>query len=130
MEIDKFKVEEWFNKYEKLSTYDMADTCVESLSLNELFKLTGTKEKSLNEIFNKKLNYGEIQGSARLKTAIKSLYNTEKPITITHGAIGANNLVIQSLVEKGDKIISIVPTYQQHYSIPKSIGAKVDMFFL
>ena len=115
MEIEKFKVEDWFNKYEKLSTYDMADTCVESLSLNELLNLTGDKEKSLEELFDKKLNYGEIQGSNRLKKAIRTLYNTEKPITITHGAIGANSLVIQSLVEAGDKVISVVPTYQQHY---------------
>ena len=35
-----------------------------------------------------------------------------------------------TLVEPDDKVISIVPTYQQHYSIPKSFGAKVEMFFL
>lgn len=132
MQIAKFKVEEWFNRYEASAVYDLADTCVDSLSLEELFDITGEKDKYLTEIFSKKLNYGDIHGSDRLKNGICSLYKnqTKNNITITHGAIGANQLVYLSIVEKGDKVISIVPTYQQHYSIPESIGADVKLFFL
>ena len=132
MKIDKFKVEEWFNKYEKDAVYDLADTCVESLSIDELLEITGCREEYLSELFSKKLNYGAIHGSDRLKCAICTMYEAQKPenITITHGAIGANQLVIMSLVERGDKVVSVVPTYQQHYSIPKSFGADVKMFFL
>ena len=131
MKIDKFKVEEWFNKYEKDAVYDLADTCVESLSIDELLEITGCREEYLSELFSKKLNYGAIHGSDRLKCAICTMYEAQKPenITITHGAIGANQLVIMSLVERGDKVVSVVPTYQQHYSIPKSFGADVKMFF-
>lgn len=130
MQIDNFKIEDWFNKYEKLSKYDMADTCVESLSLNELFNIIGDKNSHFEHISNKKLNYGDIQGSKRLINAIKTLYKNNHPITITHGAIGANSLVIKSVVEKGDKVVVILPIYQQHYSIPKSIGANVEYVFL
>lgn len=132
MKIDKFKVEEWFNNYEKDAVYDLADTCVESLSVDELFEIVGSKEKYLAEIFNRKLNYGDIHGSKRLKNGILTLYEKQNPqnITITHGTIGANQLVMLSIVERGDKVVSIVPTYQQHYSIPKSIGANVKLFFL
>ena len=31
-------------------------------------------------------------------------------ITITHGAIGANQLVMLSVIEAGDKVVSILPT--------------------
>ncbi|MDE6139197.1 MAG: aminotransferase class I/II-fold pyridoxal phosphate-dependent enzyme, partial [Candidatus Gastranaerophilales bacterium] len=132
MKIDKFKVEKWFNEYEKDAVYDLADTCVESLSVDELLAITGEREKHINEIFSRKLNYGAIHGSERLKNAICTMYNNQsvENITITHGAIGANHLVILTLVEPGDKVVSIVPTYQQHYSIPKSFGANVEMFFL
>lgn len=132
MYIEKFKVEEWFNKYEKDAVYDLADTCVESLSLDELFEITGNKEVYLAQLFQKKLNYGDIHGSSRLKSAISLLYQnqTSENITITHGAIGANQLVIMSLINQGDKVVSIVPTYQQHYSIPKSFGADVKLYFL
>jgi aspartate/methionine/tyrosine aminotransferase len=129
MEIDKFKVEEWFNKYEKDAVYDLADTCVESFSINELLDLTHSDYK---EIFDVKLNYGAIHGSDRLKRGVCTMYETAKPnnTTITHGAIGANHLVYLTLVSQNDKVVSIVPTYQQHYSIPKSFGANVEMFFL
>lgn len=130
MKIDNFKVEDWFNEYEKLAKYDMADTCVESLSLNDLFDITGGKETHLSNIMDRKLNYGDIQGSERLHNAIRSFYNTTMPVTITHGAIGANNLVMKSIIEKGDKVVSVIPTYQQHYSIPKSLGADVKLVFL
>lgn len=132
MKIDKFKVEEWFNKYEKDAVYDLADTCVESLSIDELLELTGNREENISELFSKKLNYGAIHGSDRLKKAISSMYEGQglENITITHGAIGANQLVVLSIVEPGDKVVSVVPTYQQHYSIPKSFGADVNMFFL
>ena len=132
MKIDNFKVEEWFNKYEKDAVYDLADTCVDSLSIDELFEIVGNKEEHLAKIFNRKLNYGDIHGSEKLKSAISTLYKNQNSenITITHGTIGANQLVILSIVERGDKVVSVVPTYQQHYSIPKSIGANVELFFL
>ena len=131
MKIDNFKVEDWFNEYEKLAIYDMADTCVESLSLEGLLDIVGNKEEHLKNVMSRKLNYGDIQGSERLKKAIMTMYkNNSFPITITHGAIGANSLVIQSLIEKGDEVISVIPTYQQHYSIPKSLGADVKILFL
>ena len=75
MKIDNFKVEDWFNEYERLAKYDMADTCVESLSLDELLEITGDKEEYLSQITSRKLNYGDIQGSERLHNAIRSLYN-------------------------------------------------------
>ncbi|MCM1339837.1 MAG: aminotransferase [Muribaculaceae bacterium] len=132
MKIDNFKVEEWFNKYEKDAVYDLADTCVESLSIDELLEITGGRDECLKELFSRKLNYGDIHGSDRLKSAICTMYESQNPenITITHGAIGANQLVMLTLVENGDKVVSVVPTYQQHYSIPKSFGGDVKMFFL
>ena len=136
MHIDKFKVEEWFNEYEPMAKYNLADICIDSMSINELLDISGVNVEGsgcvLNELYNKKLGYGDIQGSKRLKEAILSMYNSQnlENITVTHGAIGANELVYKVLVEKGDEVISILPAYQQHYSIPKSLGANVKKLFL
>lgn len=129
MKIDAFKVEEWFNEYEKLAKYDLADTCIDSMSVNDLLELSGEK---CDEVFARKLNYGDIHGSLRLKTAISKLYKNQgvDNITVTHGAIGANQLVFLSLVEPGDEVVAILPAYQQHYSIPKALGAVVKPLFL
>jgi len=39
-------------------------------------------------------------------------------------------LVHRTLVSTGDRVVAIVPTYQQHYSIPASIGADVHQLQL
>jgi aspartate/methionine/tyrosine aminotransferase len=51
-------------------------------------------------------------------------------VLVTHGAIGANALAYQALVEPGDVVVSLVPTYQQHTSIPESLGAAVRVLRL
>jgi aspartate/methionine/tyrosine aminotransferase len=74
-----------------------------------------------------RLSYGAIEGSDRLRDAITRLYKKQQRhnIVTTHGTIGANSLVHQALVSRGDRVVSVIPTYQQHYSIPESIGAEV-----
>ncbi|MDD3238169.1 MAG: aminotransferase class I/II-fold pyridoxal phosphate-dependent enzyme [Candidatus Gastranaerophilales bacterium] len=130
MKIDKFKIEEWMNKYEASADYDLSATCISPFSLEEFFDLFDGD--NIENIYRAKLTYGDIQGSNRLKNAIKSLYESQetKNITVTHGAIGANQLVFLSLIEPKDEVVVVLPTYQQHYSIPKSLGAEVKKIYL
>ena len=127
MFIEPFEVEIWMNEWETRCTYNLAETCVASITINELLALTGRDGADLYEILSMKLTYGDIEGSDRLRAAISKLYaNTSiADITITHGTIAANMLVHKGLVERGDHVVSIIPTYQQHYSIPRSIEANV-----
>lgn len=130
MRIDTFKLEDWMNRFCPTAKYDLTTTCISPLSIRELITMCGIKSQL--EIFDTKLSYGEIHGSPRLKIAIQSLYETQNlsNITVTHGAIGANQLVFESILEKGDDVLVVVPTYQQHYSIPKALGANVNLLFL
>lgn len=129
MDIKTFKVEEWMNEHEKTALYNIADTCVNTLSLEELFSLTNTnKYEFFDGISGQKLGYGHIQGSPDYKNGICKLYKSLKPENIisTNGAAGANYLVFYSLVNPGDRVISVTPTYQQLYSIPESFNADVQ----
>jgi aspartate/methionine/tyrosine aminotransferase len=127
MKIRDFGVEIYMNAYEDDCKYNLAETCVSSLTVDELLELTGEKDAILRDILASRLTYGHIFGSPAFKAGICSLYTSVKPenITSTHGTIGANSLAISALVEPGDEVISVLPTYQQHYSIPESIGADV-----
>lgn len=133
MRIEPFAVEEWMNKYEVGAKYNIAETCVDSISLDDLFMLTETDPESFfSEIRSQRLTYGDIEGYPGFKTGICSLYKTLKPdeIVTTHGAAGANHHVFYSLLEPGDRVISIMPTYQQLYSIPAGYGADMRMLRL
>src|SRR5262245_3764308 len=129
MKIKPFGVEIWMNQYETQCAYNLAETCVESLTVEQLLDLAGKRCAILDELSPLKLTYGAIEGTERLRANIASLYARQKPenVTITHGAIGANALVYATLVEPGDRVISVLPTYQQHYSIPESLGADVQI---
>lgn len=133
MNIKPFAVEEWMNAYETGARYNIAETCVDSISLDELFELSEThKESFLNKLCARRLTYGYIEGSPDLKEGIAALYHTIRPdeIVPAHGASGANHHVFYSLINPGDKVISIMPSYQQLYSIPASLGAKVEILHL
>ncbi|MEM9564294.1 MAG: aminotransferase class I/II-fold pyridoxal phosphate-dependent enzyme [Actinomycetota bacterium] len=128
MRIEPFAVEQWMNEYETRCAYNLAETCVESLTVAELLDLAGHGADRLrDELLDLKLTYGAIEGSERLRQGIAGLYDRQAAanVLITHGAIGANHLVHLTLVEPGDRVVTAVPNYQQHTSIPASIGADV-----
>lgn len=133
MYIKPFKVEEWMNAYETGAKYNIAETCVDSVSLNELLEIAGKSPEEFWQKFgNRRLTYGFIEGNPEFKQGICKLYKTLKPeeIITTHGAAGANHHVFYSLVEPGDEVVSIMPTYQQLYSIPESYGANLKLVHL
>lgn len=132
MDISVFGVEKWMDTYEDHCEYNLAETCVESLHMHELLAMTGRGDAILDEVRAMKLTYGAIEGSARLRRLIASLFAAQgvQNVTVTHGAAGGNALVYETLVRPGDHIVSIVPNYQQHYSIPESYGAHVDRLVL
>ena len=133
MNIKPFAVEEWMNEYEVGARYNIAETCVDSVSLDELFALTGEdKDAFLKDFCARRLTYGDIWGSDGLREGVCGLYHTVKPgeVVLTHGAAGANHHVFCSLISAGERVVSIMPTYQQLYSIPASIGAEVAIMHL
>ena len=133
MNIKPFAVEEWMNEYETNARYNIAETCVDSVSLDELFALTGeSKDEFLSKFCATRLTYGDIWGSDTLRGGVCRLYRTVMPdeVVLTHGAAGANHHVFCSLISSGDHVVSIMPTYQQLYSIPEAIGAEVAIMHL
>ena len=128
MDITPFAVEIWMNEWETKCEMNLAETCVQSLTIDELLTLSGQNANDLSSLLGMKMTYGDIRGSERLLNAIAALYEkqTSDNVIVAHGTIGANMLVHKALVSAGDRVVAIVPTYQQHYSIPTSIGADVQ----
>lgn len=122
------------DEYETWAKYNLAETCAASISPNDLQGLCENKTKNIVDL-SIPLTYGEIRGSSELKSNLARLYSTKTGtplpsdnILIQPGAISANSLIYYALVGPGDHIICHYPTYQQLYSIPKSLGAEVDLW--
>ena len=133
MRIPSFAVEEWMNEYEHEAIFNLAETCVNPLTVEELIRLDGTEPADFFEqVAKQKLTYGHITGSPEFRQLVAGLYSsiTEDQVLLMNGAIGANFLVFYSLVQPGDHVIAIHPAYQQLYDVPKSFGASVDLLHL
>jgi aspartate/methionine/tyrosine aminotransferase len=129
MEIANFGVEEWLNIWEKKATYDIAQSSIEALTLEEIMAFSGkTSTDFFERISQQPLDYGWIEGSQRFKELVATLYQqmTAANILQTNGATGANFLALFALIESGDHVVSMHPTYQQLYDLPKAFGAEVD----
>lgn len=133
MKIKTFKVERWMNDYEDNCTYNLAETCIDSISIKELLEIAGEDvAEYMTGLADTRLTYSHIFGSPDLLEGIAGLYESAGPehIIPTHGAVGANNLAINTIISADDNMLSVMPTYQQHYSIPESIGAEVRIINL
>ena len=133
MKIKDFAVEQWMNEWETKCTYNVAETCTYSVTLDQLFEICGgSREEFMAQFAGQRLTYGHIEGNPKFLEGVCGLYETVKPehVIPTHGAAGANHLVLTTLVEPGDHVVSIMPTYQQLYSIPEMCGAKMSILHL
>lgn len=138
VQLEDFGVEQFMDKYETGISYNMGETCCDSLSIEDVISLYEEGEKDhvrdelMKDLFNTKLVYGYIKGSEFLKNAISKVYNARSgngdlvhkdDIVITNGAIGANFLLFYTLVNPGDKVIAVDPSYQQLTSVPNLFSA-------
>lgn len=133
MKFSQFGVEAWMDAYETGAVYNITDTCADPLTLDELFALSGRdKHAFMDAFFKREQTYGDIFGSPETKKAIAGLYEsiTEDDILTEHGATGANQHILCSLLGPGDKVIAFSPSYQQFYSTPEAIGADVTVLRL
>ena len=133
MKIKTFKVERWMNDYEDDAVYNLGETCIDSLRMGELLDLCGvSRDDFFAKLADTRLTYSHIFGSPDFLKGVAGLYENIKPECVipTHGAVGANNQIIHTLIEPDDNMVCVMPTYQQHYSIPESIGAEVRILQL
>src|SRR5699024_6100717 len=133
MYIKPLGVERWLADYETVVDYNLTSTSIMPFSLRELVELVGADEEQVKEeIFSLTLNYGEIVGKKDYRKGIASLYQniSADQVISTHGGVGASQLTMLSLIEPKDQVIAILPAYQQIYSVPESLGAKVDTLFM
>jgi aspartate/methionine/tyrosine aminotransferase len=133
MKIDGFGVEEWLNVWEKSAVYDIAQSTISSMTLQEILNLEEDNGQAfMSKLMQEKFNYGWIEGSPEFKEEVAKLYQKvpAENILATNGATGANHLVLYGLIEPGDHVIAEYPSYQQLYDIPRSLGAEIDFWHI
>jgi len=124
MTIPSFLVERWIGKYEWTVPYDLAETGVFPLKVEELYAMDSTLPERIAACL---LDYGVNTGRTELRGAIAEMYQGKSAddILITHGAIEANWLLMHALVNPGERVVCTWPVYQQLWQIAAYLGADV-----
>lgn len=134
MKIETFALERWMTTYEVDVDYDIAESGIYPMTVNELldFEPAGERERTLAGLLDTRLGYSEAPGSIELRTMLAKTYRDTGPdnILITTGAIEANFLLFNVLLEPGDHVVAVYPAYQQLYSVPRAIGCDVSLWKL
>jgi len=116
-----FVMERWQSTYEYQVDYNLSESGVEPLTLDELLALTHTTLEDLT------LGYGQSNGSDALRAAIAALYPAALPdgVLVCNGSAEANFLACWQLIEPGDTVAVVVPTYMQTHGLARNFGARV-----
>ncbi|HET7035536.1 MAG TPA: aminotransferase class I/II-fold pyridoxal phosphate-dependent enzyme [Thermomicrobiaceae bacterium] len=129
MQFEPFALERWMTTWETEVDYDLAESGIKPLTVRELLELAGG-EPALDRLLDISLGYSEARGTEELRSIIAGLYRDTGPdnILVTTGAIEANFLLFSVLVRPGDHVVVVHPAYQQLQSVPRGLGAEVDLW--
>lgn len=131
MKIETFELERWMTEHEVTARFDLAESGIAPPTLRELLALDPSG-KTLETLLGTSLGYSEARGTLALREALAALYRGTAPeeILVTTGAIEANFLLFNVLLEPGDTAIVVYPAYQQLYAVPAALGANVKHWVL
>ena len=93
VKIAPFGVEAWLNKWEKSARYDISQSTIASLTMDELMNLDGHHGAEFYEMLNaQEMNYGWIEGSPSFSITISLPFATIRSMSFISST--------SSLVEK------------------------------
>lgn len=129
MQLAPFLVEHWLNTHELTARYNLAETDAKPLTVQELLELAQTDAEELLDI---PISYNPTLGSDPLRELIAGFYpgSTAANVLVTTGAMEADFLLANILVDPGDTVIVQYPAYQVLYSVAEARGAHVKFWQL
>jgi aspartate/methionine/tyrosine aminotransferase len=124
-----FELERWQSTWENRVRYNLSESGVHPLSIQELLELAGVAAKPLLDV---RLGYSQSNGTDLLRGRIAALYPGVSPeqILVTTGSAEANFVVCWRLIEPGDKVAVMLPNYLQTWGLAQNFGGQVRGFAL
>jgi aspartate/methionine/tyrosine aminotransferase len=134
MKIETFALERWMTAWETKTPFDIAESGIFPMTVRELLQLepAQVRDRTLERLLDTRLGYSEAPGTLELRSLIAATYRDTGPeeILVTTGAIEANFLLFNVLLEPADHVVAVYPAYQQLYSVPRAIGCDVSLWKL
>ena len=130
MLLRDFLLERFFAKYEFTSKHLLCSSDVEAVTVQQLLDAAG---QSAEQLLQLSLGYVESQGSHALRQAIARVTGTSvtpEQVLVFAGGQDALLCALTALVQPGDEVLAVVPTYQSLEEVPRALGAVVRRVWL
>ncbi len=124
-----FDLEYCQSLWEQKVEINLTESGVHPVSLRELI---GDDKALKSTLLDLEINYPHVNGIPELRENIALLYNSARSenVLVTVGAAEANLITLQTLVQPGDEIATVSPTYKQVWGIAENSGIIVKPFRL
>ena len=124
-----FLIEEWFRRYDFQVEITLCSSGVEPYSVGEMRQLLSLSQDELDQI---KLRDSYSYGQPALRKAIAEYCGISDPnhVLATHGSSEAIDHVMHTLLEEGDEVVALMPSYQSLYSLAQDLGCQVTPWSL
>lgn len=124
MDFIQFELERWQSEWEHRVRYNLSESGVDPFTTSALLELDNQDPDLL---LGMSLGYSQGNGSDELRDVISRIYDGAKRdnIIVTTGGAEANFLTCWSLIEPGDEVAIMMPTYMQTWGLSQNLGAAV-----
>ena len=129
MSFIPFELERWQSAWENRVSFNLSESGVHPLTIDELLRITDTHRDELADV---RLGYSQADGTEPLREEIAKLYQgaTAENVIVTVGSSEANFVSTWTLLEPGDHVAILSPLYRQTWGLAQNFGAKVSTFEL
>jgi hypothetical protein len=123
MRVEPFAMERFQSTWEHQVRFNLSESGVHPLSVRELVG----EGAALDAVLDQPLIYTQTNGTEALRTAIAALYPdaTSSHVEVTNGGAEANFLAAWYLVQPGDEVVMLVPTYMQTHGLVRAFGGSI-----
>jgi hypothetical protein len=125
MRFPEFAMERLQSVHEKSVRYDLSESGVEALTLEEA-------ARSIDELRETRLGYADGRGREPTRALVAAFHRgaDADDVLLTTGTSEANFLTLATLVEPGDEVVVVMPQYMQLHGIARGLGARVREVWL
>lgn len=129
MTFTPFDLEYTQSIWEQKVDINLTESGVHPIRLDELL---GDDKDQLAALLATEINYPHVNGNPELRESIAGLYNGAKigNVLVTVGAAEANNIVVQTMLQPSDVLLTQAPTYKQVWGLAQNLGCEVVPFHL
>jgi aspartate/methionine/tyrosine aminotransferase len=123
MRLERFDMERMQSTYENLVEFNLSESGVRPLTPRELVG----DAAGLEGLLDQPLVYTQSNGTIELRRLIAAMYPGAgiDHVEVTNGGSEANFITMLNLVERGDEVLMLVPSYMQTWGLARAFGGTV-----